>query len=88
MAAAAEPKHDQPEYQHHQAPPKIDVEVERALVERRVADQADAGEQQPENQEQQSERQTDVESHGFSYIKMMFSSTTIARAITARIAGL
>src|SRR5207237_6383745 len=61
--APSEAQHHRAEEQQGQPPPQVDVDTERALVNRRVAEESEAREQQPEEGEHHSARYADVEAH-------------------------
>src|SRR5437870_1119123 len=93
LAPAAQEDHAHAKHQHDDAPPKIDIDAQGAIVDGLAAHQSKAHQQQSEDQEEQSQGHADVEFHLFSfireicYMKIMFNSTTMASAITARISG-
>jgi hypothetical protein len=59
-------EHHHAEDEQHRAPVEVDVVAERALVDRRDAQEAEADEDGSEEGEEQADRQPDVESHGVS----------------------
>src|SRR2546423_523324 len=84
-----------PEAQHHRAegeqrqpPPQVDVDAERALVNRRIAEESEPREQQPQQGEHHAERYADVETHGEApYQKRRLSSSVAASTPAPSTAG-
>jgi len=52
VTATAEQGHDEPEREQYHPPPEIDIDIERATVEVRIAGRAEDGEQCTQDQEQ------------------------------------
>src|SRR5208282_793817 len=74
--------HDQPEDQQYRSPGQVHIEAERALVNCFVTDSAKSHQQYANHAEEQTDRQTNVQSHRRSYQKIMFRINANTRTMT------
>src|SRR6266403_554407 len=87
-AAAAERKHKRTESEQHDSPVEVHVDSKGLLVERGITQRSVNQQDRPQQQEQTAQWQANVNSHRFSYQKIIFSKTVPAMTITASDAGL
>src|SRR5580704_14672460 len=84
----SEYQHDQPEDQQYCPPSQVHIEAKRALINCLFTESAKSRQQQTNHAEEQTDRQTNVQSHCNSYQKIMFSISANTRTATPNASGL